>query len=197
MFGRFVFKRELSRTKGKKTSKQLADLKEKRSSLIRQIRIWRPIQLAYTPHVASLLPLVLGDTADGEGQYSNPESMPLYLPSSLPPDISQRPELKDIRDTEHHLREAQADDALADVCRLHRIIQGLWQFKKLNVSGTGNRPNTRMLNLYKQFKTKILHAANRYNVAYTALKSLDPNGSWKERMKELKPSDLHGPGSSA
>ena len=50
-----------------------------------------------------------------------------------------------------------------------------------------------MLNLYTQFKTKILHAANRYNVAYTALKSLDPNGSWKEWMNELKPSDLLGP----
>ena len=166
MFCRFVFKRELSRTKGKKTSKQLADLEEERSSLIRQIRIWRPIQLAYTPHVASLLPLVLGDMADGEGQYSNPESMPLYLPSSLPPDISQQPELKDIRDAEHCLREAQADDALADVRRLRRVIQGLWQFKKLNVSGTGNRPNTRMLSLYTQFETKILHAATAHLVKY-------------------------------
>ena len=129
MFCRFVFKRELSRTKGKKSSKQLADLEEKRSSLIRQIRVWRPIQLAYTPHVASLLPLVQGDTTDGDGQYSNPESMPLYLPSSLPPDISQRPELKEIRETEYRLREAQADDALAEVRRLRRVIQGLWQFK--------------------------------------------------------------------
>jgi hypothetical protein len=194
MFRRFIFKRELSRTKGKKTSKQLADLEEKRSSLIRQIRIWRPVQLAYTPHVASLLPLVLGDTADGDGQYSNPESMPLYLPSSMPSDIFQRPELKDIREAERRLREAQADDALADVRRLRRIIQGLWQFKKLNVSGTGNRPNTRMLNLYTRFDTKIQHAANRYNVAYTALKALDPNGGWKERLKELKPSDIRGPG---
>lgn len=150
--------------------------------------------MAYTPHVASLLPLVLGDTADGESQYSNPESMPLYLPSSLPPDISQRPELKDIREAEHRLREAQADDALADVRRLRRVIQGLWQFKKLNVSGTGNRPNTRMLNLYTRFETKLQHAANRYNVAYTALKALVPNGRWRERMKELKPSDLRGPG---
>jgi hypothetical protein len=194
MFCRFIFKRELSRTKGKKTSKQLADLEEKRSSLIRQIRIWRPIQLAYTPHVASLLPLILGDTTDGDGQYSKPESMPLYLPSSLPPDISQRPELKDVREAEQRLREAQADDALADVRRLRRIIQGLWQFKKLNVSGTGNRPNTRMLNLYTRFETKLQHSANHYNIAYTALKALDPNGSWKERLKELKHSDIRGPG---
>ena len=190
MFCRFVFKCELSRTKGKKTSKQLADLEEKRSSLIRQLRIWRPIQLAYTPHVASLLPLVLGDTADGDGQYSNPESMPLYLPSSLPPEISERPELKDIREAECRLREAQADDSLADVRRLRRIIQGLWQFKKLNVSGTGNRPNTRMLDSHSRFDTKLQRVVNRYNIAYTALLALDSDGCWKERLKELKPSDV-------
>jgi hypothetical protein len=193
MSGRFVFKRELSRTKGKKTSKQLADLEEKRSSLIRQIMTWRPIQLAYTPHVASLLPLVQDDMTGG-GHYSNPESMPLYLPSSLPPEIRHRPELKDICEAEHRLREAQADDALADVRRLRRVIQGLWQFKKLNVSGTGNRHNTRMLNSFSRFDTKLQLAANRYRVAYTALMALDRDGSWKERLKELKPSDLRGPG---
>ena len=194
MSGRFIFKQELSRTKGKKTSKQLADLEEKRSSLIRQILIWRPIQLAYIPHVASLLPLLQDDTTNCGGYYSNPESTPLYLPSSLPPEIRQRPELKDILEAEHRLREAQADDALADVRRLRRVIQGLWQFKKLNVSGTGNRQNTRMLHSYSRFDNKLQLSANRYRVAYTALMALDPNGLWKDRLKELKHSDLRGPG---
>jgi hypothetical protein len=194
MSSRFIFKRELSRTKGKKTSKQLADLEDKRSSLIRQIMIWRPIQLAYIPHVASLLPLVQDDRTNGGGHHSNPESMLLYLPSSLPPEIRQRPELKNIHDAELRLREAQADDALADVRRLRRVIQGLWQFKKLNVSGTGNRNNTRMLHSFSRFDTKLQLAANRYRVAYTALRALDLNGLWKDRLKELKPSDLRGPG---
>ena len=153
--------------------------------------IWRPIQLAYIPHVASLLPSVQDDNG---AYYSNPESIPLYLPSSLPPEIRQCPELKDIHDGERRLREAQADDALAEVRRLRRVIQGLWQFKKLNVSGTGNRPNTRVLHLFSRFDTKLQLAVNRYHVAYTALKALEPNGSWRDRLKELKPSDLRGPG---
>ncbi|KDR65963.1 hypothetical protein GALMADRAFT_232763 [Galerina marginata CBS 339.88] len=190
----FTFKRELSRTKGKKTSKQLADLEEKRSALIRQILIWRPIQLAYTPHVAALLPLVQGDVGDGGGHYSNPESAPLYFPSSIPLNICQRPELQAVCEAEHRLREAQADDALADVRRLHRVIQGLWQFKKLNVSGTGNWPNTWMLNSYSQFESKLQRAANHYRVAHTALIALDPNGAWRQRLQELKPTDLRGPG---
>lgn len=191
MSGRFVFKRELSQTKGKKTSKQLVDLEEKRSSLIRQIMVWRPVLLAYVPHVGSLLPL---DTADGGGYYSNPETMPLYFPSALPPEIRHSPDLKEIAEAELRLCEAQANDALADVRRLRRVIQGLWEFKKLNVSGTGNQANTWMLDSHSRFQTKLQCAVNRYHVAYAALMALDPNGCWREKLKELKPSDVRGPG---
>ncbi|KDR76587.1 hypothetical protein GALMADRAFT_67342 [Galerina marginata CBS 339.88] len=189
----FILKSELSKSKGKKTSKQLADLEKKKSALIRRIQIWRPVQLAYTPQVAPLLPLLQG-IDDMANQYANPESATLFFPSSLPPDIRQLPELKEIRDAERSLREPQAHDALADVRRLRRIIQGLWQFKKLNVSGTGNKPNTRMLGSYSQIEHKLQRAANRYRVAYTALMALDPDGKWRECLKELKPTDLRGPG---
>jgi hypothetical protein len=64
--------------------------------------------------------------------------MPLFFPSLLPLELHQHPELNDIHEAEHHLCKAQADDALADVHCLCHVIQGLWQFKKLNVLGTGN-----------------------------------------------------------
>ena len=51
---------------------------------------------------------------------------------------SALPELKEICNLELQLRRPQADDALADIRRQRRIIQGLWLFKRLNVSGTGN-----------------------------------------------------------
>ena len=56
--------------------------------------------------------------------------------------------MKEMCDAERRLREPQADDALADVRRFRHTIQGLWQFKKLNISGTGNKLNTWMLDLY-------------------------------------------------
>ena len=127
-------------------------------------------------------------------QYTHPESASLFFPSSLPPEIRRHPDMKEISDAECRLREPQADDALADVHRLRRIIQGLWQFKKFNVSGTGNKPNTRMLDLYKRVEYKLQRAANRYRIAYTALMALNPNGSWRDRLKELKPTDIRGPG---
>lgn len=160
--------------------------------MIRQIHLWRPVQLAYTPHVATLLPLV----HENEGvtnQYTNPESAPLFFPSSLPASIRTLPELKETHEAERRLREPQADDALADVRRLRRIITGLWLFKKIHVSGTGNRPNTRMLDMYNRLYVKLQRAANRYRTAYSALLVLDPKGSWRERLKELKPEDIRGP----
>jgi len=82
--------------------------------LLRQIRNWREVQLTYTPHVASLLastPEISPDSSDIAHELA--ENIPLYLPSSLPPRIRDLPELKEIRDKERRLREAQADDALA------------------------------------------------------------------------------------
>ncbi|KIJ90500.1 hypothetical protein K443DRAFT_116509 [Laccaria amethystina LaAM-08-1] len=188
----FIFKTELSKTKGKKTSKQLADLEEKRSALIHQIHLWRTIQLAYTPHVATLLPLIHDD--GNASHLLNPESVPLFFPSSLPASVRKLPEIKEIHDIERRLREPQADDALADIRRLRRIITGLWLFKKLNVSGTGNRPNTRMLDMFNRLHTKLQRAASRYRAAYNALLVLDPNGSWREHLKELNAADIRGPG---
>ena len=51
-----------------------------------------------------------------------------------------------------------------------------------------------MLDSHSRFQTKLQCTANRYHVAYTALMALDPNGQWKEQLKELKPSDIQGPG---
>ena len=99
--------------------------------------------------------MVQGDVVDTGSHYSNPKSMPLFFPSLLPIELRQHPELNDIGEAEHHLCEAQADDALADVHCLCHVIQGLWQFKKLNVLGTGNWPNMWMLESYSQFESKL------------------------------------------
>ena len=114
--------------------------------------------------------------------------------SSLPPDIRALLELEAICQMELCLREPQVDDALAEIHHHRRVIQGLWQFKRLNVSGTGNRPNTRMLNLYKWFNGKTERAAAKYHSARNALAVLDPGGLWSERLRELNKKDISGPG---
>lgn len=188
--------------KGLRTSKQLADLQEKRNALLRLIQNWREVQLVYTPHVASLFLHLQPQSSESNSPAALsvpspetlPENIPLFLPSSLPPHIRTLPELKEICQLERRLREPQADDALAEVRRQRRVIQGLWQFKCLNISGTGNRPNTRMITLYKRFDNKTQRAAEKYRSAWRALRILDPNGSWSMRLKELRREHVSGPG---
>jgi hypothetical protein len=123
-----------------------------------------------------------------------PETMPLFMPSSLPHHIRTLPMLHDICQLERRLREPQADDALAGIRCQRRVIQGLWQFKKLNVSGMGNKPNTRLITLYKRFDNKTKQFSQRYRTAWQALRILAPDGSWSTRLKELKDIDIRGPG---
>ena len=84
--------------------------------------------------------------------------------------------------------------ALAAVQRHRRIIQGLWQFKRLNASGVGNKPNTKMVTLYKRLDHKIKRDAQEYRATWRALGVLDLNGSWSIRLQDLKDKDIRGPG---
>ena len=124
-------------------SKSLADLQEKRTALLWWIQNWHEVQLIYIPQVASLLsqletpPETSTNTAPPSENLV--ETIPLFMPSSLPQHIRTLPMLHDICLLERQLHEPQASDTLADICHQHRVIQGLWQFKKLNVSGTGNK----------------------------------------------------------
>jgi hypothetical protein len=199
-FIRYLLRYEVSQTKGQRTSKQLADVQDKRNALHRLILNWREVQLVYTPHVASLIsqtpPLPETTTSSTNAALAStlPENIPLFLPSSLPPHIRALPELKAICQLELRLREPQADDALTEIRHHRRVIQGLWQFKRLNISGTGNKPNTRMLNLYKRFNGKTERAAAKYRSARNALEVLDTGGLWSKRLKVLNKNDISGPG---
>lgn len=107
------------------------------------VQNWHKAQLVYTPHVASLISqMPSADTTDATSPDFLPKKIPLFLPSLLPPHIHTLPKPQEICGLERHLREPEADDALVEVQHQHCVIQGLWKIKRLNVSGTGNRPNT-------------------------------------------------------
>ena len=178
------------------TSKQLADLEVKHATLWNRIQRWREAQLAYIPPVQCLLaqsPSTAG-SVDFNASTEPAETIPLYLPSSLPQNLQLLPELSTIRKKECRLRVAQAEDALADIRRQRWIISGIWQFKKLNVDGTGNKACTRIQALYNRFSLRTQQCAGNYRAAHNALVTLDPNGSWQSHLQVLKDTDICGPG---
>ena len=84
------------------------------------------------PHVASLLTST-PETSPNTGDilYELAENIPLYLPS--PPQIRNLPGLEEIRDQEHRLQEAQADDALVHIHRQCRVTSPIYRTRSIIV----------------------------------------------------------------
>jgi hypothetical protein len=151
--------------------------------------------LAYIPDIGSLV----ANTASkllSESHLLTAEDVPLFLPSSLSANLRSSPGFSKTLTHEIQLRIAQADDALADIRHHLRIISGLWQFKKVNISGTGNQPNTRMRSLFNRFNHRMRQSVLRYRAARSALlaANLGEGQNWEDRLKDLKDSDVRGPG---
>ena len=188
--GRRVLAAEKQASHADKTSKQEAELLEKNTSLYRRILVWRKSQLAHQPNLVAVLPTVMDDE-----DFASAETVALHLPHSLTSSATHKirvqPKLTDI---ERRLREAQADDALFEIRRLRRIITGLWQFKHLQLSGEGNKPNTRLRGTHSRLQLRINRAVARYRAARNALVILDPNGGWRTRLLMLEDRHIKGPG---
>ncbi len=144
---------EVSKAKGSQTSKVQADLQRKHNILYQKTTQWREIQVAYMPSIAALLlksGAIILHPDDNSIVPDLTELIPLYLPSSFPPGFQLSPMLSPLADKKLQLCIGQADEALQAIRQGRYIITQLVQFKKLNISGTGNKPNTRMCALFDQ-----------------------------------------------
>ena len=134
----------------------------------------------------------------GEDNLEEDEHIPVFdiglcLPSSLPNADHHRHSTSSLIRKETRLCEAQASDALNGVRRNLRICATLFDKKGRQAAGMGNRPNTRMIELQKKYKTRATREMHRYNAARMALMSLDPGGAWSTCLQELKHEHLHSP----
>jgi len=108
--------------------------------------------------------------------------------------MHETPGFAELLAQEVQLQAAQAHDALANIRHSLRIISGFWQFKKVNVSGTGNQPNTHMCTLFDHLRHHTQGFVLCYHAAYSALLAADPEGQWQDQLKTLNDMDVHGPG---
>ena len=146
------------------TQKQLGNLEEKHQILIGCINKWHEVQLAYIPEIGSCVAITIS-------QLLAAEKVPFFLPSSpsLVLNLQKTPVFSKILAHEVQLCVAQANDALANIrCHLC-IISGLWQFKKVNISGTRNTPNAYMRSLFNCFNHHMKQSILCYCAAYSAL----------------------------
>jgi hypothetical protein len=93
---------------------QLADLEEKHQMLISHINKWHDVQLAYIPDIGSLVANTTSKLLSLTGSLAA-EDIPLFLPSSLSPNLQSTLGFSKILAHKIQLCIAQADDALADI----------------------------------------------------------------------------------
>ena len=123
---------------------------------------------------------------------SKPETLPLLLPSAIPED-DRSPCHKGVIETEKTLRLAQMQDSLVDLRRSRRALRNLRLYFKSNVSGEGQKIQTKSRTIETRVNHRIKRAVWRYRTAYCALLKLDPTGSWTKEYRELKDDDNRGP----
>lgn len=137
---------------------------------------------------------VLDDTRDDN---TSDDSLKLWLPSEVSAEDRDTWCLPDIPSLEFRFRYAQADDSLAEVRRLRRLVQGL-QDQNSKHPSRSQKNVTRSQGLFEGFKARISRSASRYTRARDAMLALDPGEKlcpgWKRRFQKLNDSDIRGPG---
>ncbi|KAI0073201.1 hypothetical protein K474DRAFT_1722408 [Panus rudis PR-1116 ss-1] len=179
-------------------------IQQKRNTLYHRIQTWRNTQNIYM----SFVPILRSETepsAEDALEIVPAEELRLYLPSSFQiysnstsgsPSLAylELPYFKSLMEIERRLRIAQLNDTLDEIRRYRRLLTRVTQFKTMNVSGTGNKPNTRIRTLYGKYQGRINLAAKRYHMAYAAMQNLDPQGEWSKQFQYLHDKDISGPG---
>lgn len=174
------------------THLQRADLEDRRTSVYRRIQRLRDLQV----HLMPDLRLKLNMTEQTfKGRRSESETIPLYLPSSLPPGIRATTCAADLIDTEQQLREAEAYDTLESLRNQLRTKTFMSRYKISNI--TGQRTNTRAQELLGRVEGRLQLLKLRYRRARAAVLSLLGEDGWKDRglgskLLELKDEDVRG-----
>ena len=187
-----MFRRKL---KSEKSDADDADSRnsfvERRRALSKSIANLREPQRLYIPASASFI-----DAIDPTFLAEHPESVELWLPSAFPFGARDAQCVKGLPQLEYRLRYAQAVNALQDIRRLRRLIKALATKIQSHIAST-QKTVTKTRSLFDKVMGKQAQAVSAYRTLWKAIAKLAPGeefGKWKEGLKELKDSDIRGPG---
>ncbi|TDL13533.1 hypothetical protein BD410DRAFT_735251, partial [Rickenella mellea] len=184
----------------KELGTQGANLQDRRNGLKRRIDNWKSIQALYMPGIAERRDPRMNNPDDDDldnddvepEKVEQVESVTLWLPSQVPRmrDVGC---ISGLHDMEFRFREAQAEVSLRNLRRQLRMYERLLNYKTIQVSGPGQKANTRARALLARFHHKTKICTERYRAARLALSMLKPGGNWQAQFKVLLDDDLKGP----
>jgi len=140
------------------------------------------------------MPGVLGASVSRPSARGKAELIKLWLPSHL--DAAERDSLclGGVIAGERELRFGQLHDALDELRRARRIRRGLIIFHKVQLTGEGQKTQTKSRTVVHTIQERINRSVQRYRAARDALLQLDPSGSWRDLYPTLEDRDNRGPG---
>ncbi|KAJ7821558.1 hypothetical protein B0H14DRAFT_3471465 [Mycena olivaceomarginata] len=177
---------EAKRTR--RTTIQATALQRSRTLLLSKVKALYDVQDTYMPGLRQWIaeqtpPLPAGSNA-------KPETIPIYLPSSIPADARLRVCPSALVEQEEALRSAQADQVLRQLRAGLRTRTFAHRFKRKHLGGQGAYTKSR--DLLDAIEDRIRSAAAHYRAARTALVALRGRGPWEEELRELKQEDIRG-----
>lgn len=169
------------------TSTQIAALTRRRTVLLKDIQKFHQIQTSYMPGLRRFQRENSTPPADFSSQ---PELLPLNLPSSIPSNSREDICTAGVDSIETRLREAQCSESLADLRT--QLIKRTYTNKYKERTASSQRAYTRFRTLQNQTEVKIKSAQTVYNTARSALLALKGPGSWEDQYQVLKREDVRG-----
>lgn len=169
------------------TNLQRTKFLEKSNSLLQRIEGWRNVQRFYVPGISVLLAEM---EEAHRGASALPQDTPLLLPSGLNGRVTCSTKLKEY---EWHLRLAQANDALDELCNHLRVCTHMWKEKREKVRGI--MAHTRAQEALGRQGDRVAASAQKYRVAWRALRHLADKLDkleWEASVPVLKDEDIRG-----
>ncbi|KAJ7716497.1 hypothetical protein B0H14DRAFT_2412883, partial [Mycena olivaceomarginata] len=171
-----------------RTTIQATALQRSRTLLLGKVKALHDIQDAYMPGLRTWISQQ--NPVLPTGTNATPETIPIYLPSSLPANSRQAVCVTALVEQEDALRNAQADEALRDLRSGLRTRTFAHKFKRKHTGGQGAYTKSR--ELLDGIEHRIRTAATRYRAARAALFALRGPGPWENVLQELRQEDIRG-----
>jgi hypothetical protein len=163
------------------TTAQQIDIVNLRRDLSRSLCRLRLLQATYTP--AAIVALENHTPAADE----QPETMPLFLPSALPPEACNQDPVRLLAVIETLMHDAQLATSLAALRNQLHVKARLFTYKELQACNQG--ANTRACEIVNQNETKIRLHSEKYQMAWEAKCHLEGGDrakvGWELLQKEV------------
>ena len=117
-----------------------------------------------------------------------PEHVPLWLPSSLSPEMCQIACAANVAAYEEKLRTAQCHDLLEKIRHILRIKTHMVQFKNKNIRG--QVAGTRSRTVINRVQDRARYLSQHYCIARAAKLALSGPGDWEKQLRVLNDSDV-------